>query len=307
MPFLKPIFFLFLFLYYMVESQRGGTMDKLKLILIRILAVLTTIVVAVGLLLAKVTFYNPTHLQVRYETIVDSKIPSELKNLTVVYFTDLQYGQFQDDKRMEQLVDKINELSPQVIIFGGDLYDTTAKINKKTNKKMIKWLSKLNAPFGKYAVYGEKDLKDEETKETVKSIYKASQFELLTNSSVHIGLYTRKGIRLIGFSSNPNYEKALQNVISSEYNIVVTHKPDNLLDESLSSISLGLAGHSHGTQITYPIIGPYRTIKGASKLNRSQKASLPFLYIISSGVGCTKVDARLNADPEIYYIVFKNK
>lgn len=282
-------------------------MDKLKMILIRILAVLTAVMVSIALIMAKAAYYNPTHLQVRYETIVDSKIPSELKDLTVVYFTDLQYGEFQDDKRMEKLVKKINDLNPQVIIFGGDLYDTTTKITKKTNKKLIQWLSKLNAPFGKFAVYGEKDVKDDATVEAVKYIYKNSQFELLSNSSVHLGVFTKKGIRLIGLSSKPNYEKALENVIASEYNIVVSHKPDSLLDDSLSSASLGLAGHSHGTQITFPIIGPYRTVKGAVTLNRSRKTSLSFPYIISSGVGCTRADIRLQADPEIYYLVFKNK
>lgn len=85
--------------------------------------------------------------------------------------------------------------------------------------------------------------------------------------------------------------------------------PDTLTNEELStkSISLALCGHSHGNQITIPIFGGYKSIDGAKSLNRSHAKRLAFPYIISSGVGCTHVNLRFMAKPEIYYFMLQSK
>ena len=66
---------------------------------------------------------NPDQLYVRYQSVEDTKISQDIGVVSMVYFTDVQYGKFQDDARMEKLIHTIQDLDPGIVIFGGDLYD----------------------------------------------------------------------------------------------------------------------------------------------------------------------------------------
>ena len=271
--------------------------------LIILLSILVGIMVSITFSLYRAIYVNPNNLNVIYQTLQDEAIPTSLNDVSILYFTDLEFGEFQNQERTENLFNTIYDLAPDVVIFGGDLYDSSDQINDENNQLLINYLSKIDAPLGKFAVLGEKDQLDETMLNTINNIYSNSQFETLSDINVKIGNQSTASIRLIGLSSQPNFEQALSNLSSDEYNLLVSHYPDTLVNETLASypISLALAGHSHGTQVTYPIIGGYRSIENATQLNRSISRNLSFDYIISSGVGCTNVNVRLLSTPEIYY------
>lgn len=165
-------------------------------------------------------------------------------------------------------------------------------------------LSKINAPLGKFCVLGEKD---EANNDIVRSILNQSQFEILENETILLSNQKSDGITLSALSNTPDPSKIT--AADTQYNLLVTHMPDTLTNEELStkSISLALCGHSHGAQITFPILGGYKTIDGAKSLNRSRAKKISFPYIISSGVGCTHVNLRFMSTPEIYYFMLQSK
>ncbi|MBP3853123.1 MAG: metallophosphoesterase [Erysipelotrichaceae bacterium] len=213
---------------------------------------LIVIVLLVGVLSFDASLYfaqnvSPNRLKVNYYPLQDSKIPESLDDVTIVYFTDLQYGTFQNDTRTKRLFDQIRELNPDVLVFGGDLYDSATEPNEKSNKKLTEYFRSIQAPMGKYAVYGEKDWSSPTRKKAVKQIYHDSQIELLHNKNIRITDKDSKGIRLIGLTSTKGISKALDNVSGKTYNLLVTHKPDNFMAEALAqhSVSYGMAGHSH--------------------------------------------------------------
>lgn len=281
---------------------------KLQKTLIIIITILTCIMMSISISLYRAMYVNPNNIHVNYQTLKNDKIPEDLNDVSIVYFTDLQYGKFQNEQRTKNLFKQIYELSPDVVIFGGDLYDTNAEITDASNNLLIDLLSKIDAPLGKFAVMGEKDNIDENRINVVNTVYTLSQFEVLSDWNVRIGSQTGKSIRLIGLSPNSNFDQALANLSSEEYNLLISHYPDTLINERLATapITYVLAGHSHGTQITYPIIGGYRKENNAIQLNRSQYKKLNFDYTISSGVGCTKINARLSAPVEIYHFILRH-
>ena len=57
--------------------------------------------------------------------------------------------------QLEKLVIRIKKLQPDMVIFTGDLMDTPNEYNE--SEKIAPILRKLNAPFGKFAVYGNHD------------------------------------------------------------------------------------------------------------------------------------------------------
>lgn len=284
------------------------TISTLQKKLIIVLSILTVIMISISVGLYRAMNVNPNQLKVNYQILKSDKIPESLDDISIVYFTDLQYGKYQTEERTKKLIDTINELAPDIVLFGGDLYDTDTEITDETNATIASYLSSIDAPLGKFAVAGEKDQSDESHINALNWIYTTSQFEILNDRNVKIGNQSTQIIRLIGISPQVNFDQALSGVSSDEFNLLLTHYPDTLINDRLttSSISLALAGHSHGTQITYPFIGGYKTVENASQLNRFNTRDLSFDYIISTGIGCTNVDARLLATPEIYHFILKH-
>lgn len=284
-------------------------MTKIRRKLYILIAILSIIVFTMSISIYRGFSINPNNLQINYSTLSSNKIPKEMNDVSIVYFTDLQFGKYQNEERTKKVFDKIKYLDPDIIIFGGDLYDTSATITLETNNLLTKYFTDIHAPLGKFAILGEKDIRDESRINTVKTIFSNSQFEIIKDTNVHLGNQSKLGVRLIGLSPNPNYKKAFNGINSKEFNILLSHKPDAFNNPILEtkSISYGMAGHSHGTQITFPIKGGYQTIKGAKVINCTNKKTLSFPYIISSGVGCTNINARLNATPSIEYYLLSSK
>lgn len=179
------------------------------------------------------------------------------------------------------------------------------EVTEEMKNQMIQWLSSIPAPLGKFAVLGEQDLVSPERLDLVRQIFNASQVEVIDNSSRLICNRTTAGIRLVGISPQEDWQAALQCVQSDQYTVLVSHYTDPFASEALESagIDYALGGNSHGTQITYPILGGYRSWPGSETVNRSETTRIGFPYYISTGTGCIKVNARLNATPEIVYIL----
>ncbi len=248
-------------------------------------------------------------LDVNYLNLKSTLIPENLNDKTIVYFSDLQYGKFENKERTKKVFNEIKALNPDLLIFGGDLFDTDTSLNTKNVEFIQNCLSSIEAPLGKYAVWGEKDLLDDSRKDSIAEIYKNAQIEVLDNKQVSIANQSKTSIYLIGITSSKGIKEATSHCSNKTYNLLVSHKPDCLVSEQLvsCSISYAFAGHAHATQINYPILGAYRKEKGSMKLNVNTKKRLSFPYTLSNGVGTTHVDVRYRSKPEIHYITLKSK
>ncbi|MDO4466178.1 MAG: metallophosphoesterase [Bacillota bacterium] len=229
-----------------------------------------------------------------------------MDNITIVYFSDLLYGELTPYETIKNTFNKIKKLNPDIIIFGGDLFDQNYSISKKDYQTISSLLDSMEAPLGKYAVYGETDL-EESHKTKVDDLFFKNNIEILDNTSIRVGNRSKKGIRFIGITNTQDIPKILESTSSEEFNILITHQPDSLLKEefSLSFIDYALAGHSHSTQITYPILGGYESFLGSQSINRSHQSPTSFPYYITSGIGCTNTKFRFNATPEVCYFVLR--
>lgn len=270
-----------------------------------------TFVICLFLSVIGVTYYSqnivPYSLSLHYDTFYSSKIPSNMDNISIIYFSDLLYGDFTSSEIIEKTFSKITELKPDILIFGGDLFDTNIAISDDSLEMLQSFFTNIDAPLGKFAVYGEKDLETLH-KSKIDELYYSSNIEVLDNLNLKIGNHSKKGIHFIGLTDTNNLNLLLNSVSQDEFNIVISHKPDFLTNESFSLVSIdyALAGNSHGTQITYPVLGGYDVVSGSQTLNRSQIQPLSFPYYITSGIGCTQTRARFSAKPEICYFVIRN-
>ena len=280
----------------------------------RILAHILSILLVISLIGLSLYYdaYNtaPARFQVRYETLNSMFIPSQMDDVTILYFSDLDYGTYMDSTRLEKLTETIRELSPDIILFGGDLYDQNADITEQSKTELTAALSSLKAPLGKFAVLGDFDYRTHDLPETVQSILFDSEFELLVNSSVILRNNGSESITLTGLDSglygHPDIEAAFANIGRAGYNIVLSHTPDLAEDLPSDLADYVLSGHSHGGQ-AYWGFGALYTPPMAEVYFRG-KHTVKGLYTldITNGVGTTVEDVRFLANAEVVFYRLKH-
>ncbi len=271
-----------------------------------------SVLIIIAIFCASVFFYSVyvavERIQINYETISSTKIPEDLHNVTIAFITDIQFNHFMTYDRLANMIESINQAHPDVILFGGDLFDDTQTQtpSEDSTNKLTELLKKLQAPLGKFAVLGERDLTNTEIKDRSISILTNSDFEIITNRSIRLRNQTNQSITLIGIDSllkgKPDYDTAFQGVSNEEFNIAITHCPDIVNEPGipLASLDLIFAGHSHASQISLPILGPLDTIEGAKSYNHgTYYINNTTRLVVSNGLGTTNLDMRLFSPPQV--------
>src|SRR5699024_7419881 len=70
---------------------------------------------------------EPSMLNVQTKTISSTKLPKTFNNFKIIHFTDTHIGFHYTLEQFRQLVSKINEYKPDLIVFTGDLVDNPKK------------------------------------------------------------------------------------------------------------------------------------------------------------------------------------
>ena len=191
-------------------------MTKLQKQMFIIIGILFVIVFSMAASISIAKNVEPDKLIVQYKTLQDTKIPESMNDVSIVYFTDLQYGKFENKKRANKLFDKIEHLDPDILIFGGDLFDETCQMNQEDMDYITNKLSKMHAPLGKFCVLGEKD---DANNDVVRSILNQAQFEILENETILLSNKKEEGITLSALSNIPDPSKI--STSDKQYNLLL--------------------------------------------------------------------------------------
>ncbi len=270
---------------------------------IRLIKAMLALLILIIFIIVEAFTFEPTRLKVTYHSITSSEIPESFEDFSVCFFSDLHYGTTYNETNITEVTDKINLLQPDIILFGGDLVDTMVGVDLDM-ATLTNALSTLEAKYGKFAVLGNHDLENYTTREAVTKVLEDAGFTIITNMSQRIHNGTIDSIRLVGLDSSslgsPNYNTAFAEVRSSDFTILLTHTPDNILNVTGNLVDLELAGHSHGSQVYIPLISSLMTVPGAHTYWRgSYKSNDGAIIYVTNGVGTSHVKARLFSNPEI--------
>lgn len=259
-------------------------------------------------------FISTKGLVVKEYKIVNDKITYEYHGLKIVHISDIHYASTVYEKELENLVNEVNVLKPDIIVFTGDLFDEEDSYDKDI---LITYLSKLEAKLGKYAVSGNHDKPIEDYYEVIEKsgfINLDDTYELIYNSNEPIiisGISTN-----YEDSSNINdktskYNEYIENILEDDikpiYSILLIHEPDFIDNIDISNYDLILSGHSHLGQVRLPLIGKIHTPYGSKKYyDEYYKINNTDLYI-SGGVGTSWLKFRLFSKPNINFYRITNK
>ncbi|MHA6252041.1 metallophosphoesterase [Oceanobacillus sp. CAU 1775] len=250
---------------------------------------------------------EPSSLQIRKEIIQSKKIPEQLHNKKIVQFSDTHLGFHYSIEDLEELVTEINNLSPDIIVFTGDLIDDPKYSNEEFEQAISQSLLKLDAPEGKYWIYGNHDHGGYGTDRLLEIMDNAG-FTLLQNSHVEIhSNFIIAGIddMMLG---KPDLRAALANANPNSFTMLLAHEPDFADTAVQFPIDIQLSGHSHGGQVRLPILGHLYTPIYAEKyvLGKYRIENKLDLYV-NAGIGTTRLPYRLFCRPEIHEYTLKAK
>ncbi len=191
-------------------------------------------------------------LSIEHKSLSIRNLPVPLQDLRVVHVADLHFTGKIDIQYFERVVEQINRLSADFVCLTGDIVD---------DRKCLDWipnvLSKVTAKYSRLFILGNHDcrIKDE---------------VLLRKTMMDIGWVDLEGAwksypvgaATISFAGNeaPWFNQGLATPSrerhENELLVLLSHAPDQFRWAQQRNIQLMLAGHTHGGQICFPIIGP---------------------------------------------------
>ena len=256
---------------------------------------------------------------VRMAVVYLDDLPQALDGTTVLYVSDLNIRGAGDARRTQRLMNKLNELQPDVLLLGGDycggkILDGSPDADEGGQAAALAFLrslSSFNAPLGKYAVAGEQD--------QVLSGLKEALFDggvtLLDDGCATIeksgGQLVLAGLSDVSEKRTP-YSEIGGYFDGSECVIALTHNPSGYIGVRVAEARSGgawadlvLAGHTLGGQIRAFGRTIYTLPEAEARCLGGwyYVGDLPML--VSQGVGCSGVLLRLGTQSEVWLLTLR--
>ena len=193
-----------------------------------------------------------------------ASLPEAFDGFRIVQLTDFHIGTYgSSPKTVERIVEKVNSLKPDLIVFTGDIVNTSPD----ELEPFINTLKNLKAPYGvvsvlgnhDYCMYGRQTNGDTPQKALSRLVEmeKKMGWKLLRNQSVQI-VKGNDSIAVVGvenagsrsFIDRSDLKGATKDLPRDEFKILLSHDPTHWRREVVphSSIPLMLAGHTHAMQ-----------------------------------------------------------
>ena len=269
------------------------------------------------LVLAAVIAYpliEPVSLTIDEHTVQVQGLPSNLKNIRIVFASDIHQGPWFSQQRVADLFTTINNLNADLVILGGDYaQDSDGAI------EFFRTAPDLHARLGVYAVLGNHDRTEPDSNLGV--LVKQMQDRNITPlvNSVARAKVGQSYVYIAGaddfYNGFPDVDGVAAQLYADDFVIFAGHTPDLMpdmlkarsIDNDNHWFDLALFGHTHGGQVNFFGYSPFadlspdvgsRYLSGWLEENRAA-------VLVSNGVGTSGLPVRVFARPQIHLITLK--
>lgn len=227
---------------------------------------------------------------------------TSLDHLNIVLISDLHLGYVNDVKFIEDVVDRINNMQPDIVLMSGDIFNGNYHALSNPSKG-IELLNTIQSTYGVYACLGNHDA-GRSYDEIVNFIDK-SNIKLLNDEHVVIDnqfvVVGRRDSSPIGDQGNARAvtSEVMSNIDTTMPVIVMDHQPSNMIEYG-DDVDLILSGHTHQGQVF-----PANLITNAMftvDYGHYQKNLDSPHVIVTSGVGTWGPPLRIGTNSEIAQI-----
>jgi uncharacterized protein len=250
-------------------------------------------------------YINARNVRIKTLALSIPKDAGQWRKLNIVSASDIHLGTIIGRGMLDQIVEKINSLKPDIVLLPGDIIDEDPKPVIRQN--LGEALKQIKAPLGVYAVTG--------NHEFYGGVQAACQYLeehgiiMLRDTTIKIadsfyiiGRDDREKARITGQKRRP-LDELLAGVDKNLPIIAMDHQPFALQKVAESGIDLQISGHTHYgqlwplgyiTDLIYQLSWGYRQIGSTH-------------FYVSSGAGTWGPPMRLGNVPEIvnYQISFR--
>lgn len=260
------------------------------------------IILLIALLFLYAKYVGIKGLIVKEYRIESNILTTNFSGIKIVHFSDLLYKSTVDKSDIKELVKRINELKPDIVVFTGDLVNKNKKYNNDDITFLEEELSNINASIGKYAIYGDSDYSFED----YKTIMEKGKFMILNNSYDEVFYKNNDSMFIVGLPCSSKEEVKFDEAFSfykedekRKFIIVLAHdgKTIKLLDDTIYEVDLVLGGHSLNGSVVIPYYGGIFLDDLSSKYYQEHYEKGITDTYISSGLGTNKYPYRIFNKP----------
>lgn len=255
------------------RARRGGPRD--------VPAALLALALALGG--AYALFVEPNRLVTTEHSVSIAAWDEDVPALRVVHVSDLQsVGACARERRAARI---IQSLEPDLVVVTGDYAAGPFGDPEPAVAAARAFLSALHATYGVVVVPGHS-----ESESLRRRIFEGLDVLYLNDEERVLELDVdghERSLRLLGVSAErPRFEDFARDVLPGRATVAVSHVPDVSARFDGLGVDLHLAGHTHGGQVAFPLVGPPLTLSG---LPRSMARGLHTLgdhpLHVSAGLG----------------------
>ena len=233
-------------------------------------------------------------------------LPDAYENFSIAQISDLHVGPTIKRPYVEDVLEKISRLNPDLIAVTGDLVDGSVKYLKSE----LQPLKDMIAPYGTFFVTGNHEYYsgvdqwlDETDRLGMKNLINSNELISKAGDQIAIAGITDLRAHQIKPAHRSDPELALRSIPEDITKIVLAHQPNSIHSVHETGADLQLSGHTHGGQFwpfTYLVkmIHPY--IAGLHDHHGTQ------IYV-NRGTGYWGPPLRIGVPAEITLIRLKKK
>ena len=194
---------------------------------------------------------NKRDITIKTLNLTLPKGSGKLSELNIAMASDLHLSPIDGERLLSRIIDKINSVNPDIILFAGDIVDDKAVILKE--KGIGESFKKLKSKYGIYSITGNHEfINDVEPSVKFMEEYGMKilrdNYELVDSSFYIVG---REDVAMRQFTGKDR--KSLREIISSidsdHPKILLDHTPVKLEQAEKNGIDLQFSGHTHHGQI----------------------------------------------------------
>jgi len=230
-----------------------------------------------------------------------ANLPPEADGLTIAHLSDVHLGTILGPSFLDRLIERTDELEPDVVAITGDLVDGDAGVVEE----MVPRMRTLTAPRGVFSVLGNHEYYA--GRERSRALMRDAGFEVLDNEAHELvaGLYLA-GIPDARGSAQTGRPEAdlpltLSGVSDDDAVVLLQHAPENEEQAAAAGVDLMLNGHTHGGQLWpfhYLVRKAYPNYAGVYRVGAMTQ-------IVSRGSGQWGPPMRFLAPSEIILITLR--
>lgn len=267
---------------------------------------------------------NRLNINTENVTVNVAELPQPFDGYRIVQISDLHVGTFgADTAYVSKVVDYVNSLNPDVVLFTGDIVNRTSD----ELKPFVGTLSRLECPDGVYSILGNHDYGDyynwdceSDKKASLDSLVAMqkrmgwrlllNEYEIIRRDGDSIAVVGVENVGDPPFKVYGDLKASYPDLSDSVTKILLTHNPAHwqmeIADRDDMNVGLTLSGHTHAMQMSAfgwsPAAWRYDNWGGLY----FDKSGRHPLYV-NIGIGTVGMPMRIGATPEVTVITLKRK